>query len=66
MLSGLSCHRKLGIHVPRSSQFLKPGVDVEVAPKMCFDLKAWSFPVEPDKETATLRDFHIATTSDPF
>lgn len=35
---------------------------MEVAAGMFFGLRVWSFPVEPDKDKAILRDFHTANT----
>lgn len=53
------------MHVPMSLQLLRPGGDVDAAARMLFGMKVWSFPVELDKDTATLRDFHTANTGGP-
>lgn len=53
------------MHVPMRLQLPRPGGDVEADARMLFGVKVWTFPVELDEDTATLRDFHTANTGGP-
>lgn len=53
------------MHVPMRLQLPRPGGDVEADARMLSGVKVWTFPVELDEDTATLRDFHTANTGGP-